>query len=188
MQPLGEEPGDGGSDSCTHQMIKNLVLTLHGVISPGPAPYRPPPPASLFALYQVADSANEMHHFLLRWLVPGVFVKRLDRRWPFTPVSSVLQAESWQWPSLPSADPGGQSLFSLPLSLSTITPFCFFPSRPRSENCFPWWRITGSLNIPAEFLASSCLQTHPSPLPHPVFPFFFLINFYQDISCFTVLR
>lgn len=75
---LGEEPGDGGSDSCTHQMIKNLVLTLHAGDSPGPAPYRPP--FSVLLCIRVADSTNETHHFLLRWLVPGVFVKHLDKK------------------------------------------------------------------------------------------------------------
>ena len=71
------------------------------------------------------------------------------------------------------ADPGGQNLFlGSALTCLRLHHSVSFPSRPRSENCFPWWRITGSLNIPAEFLVS-CLQTHPSPLPHPVFPFFF---------------
>ena len=77
---LGKEPGDGGSDSCTRQMIKNLVLTLHAGDSSGPDPCRPPPPFSVLLCIRVADSTNETHHFLLCWLVPGVFVKRLVKK------------------------------------------------------------------------------------------------------------
>ena len=77
---LGEEPGDGGSDSCTRQMIKNRVLTLHAGDSPSPVPYRPPPPFCVLLCIRVADSTDETHHFLLHWLVPGVFVKRLVKK------------------------------------------------------------------------------------------------------------
>ena len=70
-------------------------------------------------------------------------------------------------------DSGGQSLFlGSALTCLRLHHSASFPSRPRDENCFPWWGITGSLNIPVEFPVS-CLQTCPSPLPDPVFPFFF---------------
>ena len=171
---LGEEPGDGGSDSCLRQMIKNRVLTLHAGDPPGPVPYRPPLPSLFCSVSGLLTLPMKRITFSLAGWFQVCSSNASSKRWSLSPVSSVIQAESWRWPSLPRcrswrADPLPQLLLSLVYDHTIISPS--FPSRPRGDNCFAWWGITGSLNIPAEFPVS-CLQTCPSPLPDPVLPFF----------------
>ena len=123
---LGKEPGDGGSDSCTRQMIKNRVLTLHAGDSPSPVPYRPPLPSVFCFVSGLLTLLMKRITFSFTGWFQVCLSNASSRRWPFIPVSSVLQAESWQWPSLPRcrfwrAEP----LPRLRSHLSMIIPFCF---------------------------------------------------------------
>lgn len=93
---LGEEPGDGGSDSCTHQMIKNLVLTLHaGEVSRS----QPLQARRLPSLFSSVSRLLTLPMKRITFSFAGFGSRCVcqtpgQEGGPLLPVSSVLQAES----------------------------------------------------------------------------------------------